>query len=130
MIHVIVEKVVDDMDRVRIAAEKAARRVFAKAAYRIGGRAIRSIKWSSKPSAPGTPPHTKRGKLRRSIRYFADHTGAVIGPRHSAVGESARAHEFGGEYMRTSYEARPFMRPALEADLKEFAGDFSGSITE
>ena len=86
----------------------------AGAAIRLTAR--RSIRRSPRPSAPGTPPHTRRGLLRRSIVYAVDkfRQMVVIGPAYGMVGLSATPHEFGGKYRSKRYTKRPFMGPALE----------------
>ena len=123
-----VTKFVDHTRRVREAAEKAARRAFAKAAYRIFRDAQASITRSAEPSAPGEPPHTRRGQLKRAIRYDATKDGAVIGPLASMMGTAGEAHEFGGGFRGQSYPERAFMGPALERELDKFAGEFRGAI--
>lgn len=128
MFSAAVTKIVDHSRRVREAADRAARRVFAKAAFRIMRDAQASVERSAEPSAPGEPPHTRRGQLKRAIRYAATKDGAVIGPLESMVGVAAEAHEFGGGFRGQDYPSRPFMGPALERDLDNFAGDFTGSI--
>lgn len=68
----------------------------AGAAIRLTAR--RSIRRRKKPSAPGSPPNTPTGHLKRVIRYEADRDRqeVVIG----AVNEYSRTiwslHEFGG----------------------------------
>ena len=126
----VVTKIVNHMHKVREAAEKAARRAFAKSAYRIMQDAKASVERSATASAPGEPPHTRRGQLKRAIRYDATKDGAVIGPLASMVGVSAEAHEFGGSFRGSTFPERPFMGPALERDLDKFAGDFTGSISQ
>lgn len=121
---------IDHTKRVREAAEKAARRMFAKAAFRIFRDAQSSIERSATPSAPGTPPHTRRGQLKRAIRYDATKDGAVIGPLASMVGEAGAAHEFGGGFRGQDYPERPYMGPALDRELDKFAGEFRGAISE
>jgi phage gpG-like protein len=125
-----VTKFLDHTKRVRDAADKAARRAFAKAAFRIFRDAQASIERSATPSAPGQPPHTRRGQLKRAIRYAADKDGAVIGPLASMVGEAGAAHEFGGGFRGQDYPSRPFMAPALDRELDAFAGEFTGQITQ
>ncbi len=85
----------------------------AGAALRLTAR--RSIRRSGRPSAPGRPPHTRRGQLKRSLRYAVEKNRerVLIGPTYTVVGRSARAHEFGGRYRRETYPKRPFMGPAL-----------------
>jgi hypothetical protein len=122
-------KVIDGMARVRAEADRAAFKNFGHAAASISRSAKSSIERASGPSEPGQPPHThKRVFLRRAIRYAANKRGAVIGPIASIVGQSAHAHEFGGDYKGTEYPARPFMGPALVKAAPRFAGEWRGSI--
>jgi hypothetical protein len=121
----------NDTNRVLRKYETAAFRTFNQAAFAIRRSAVESIEKAEGPSDPGSPPHThNRMFLRRAIRYEANKEGAVIGPRYSAVGISGEPHEFGGKYKGDVYPARPFMRPALEANLSRFASSWSGSISE
>ena len=100
----------------------------AGAAVRLTAR--RSIRRSPKPSAAGTPPHTRRGLLRRAIVYALDKYRqlVVIGPAYGTVGLSATPHEFGGKYKRQSYDRRPFMGPALEKTRNRLPRHWSGSV--
>lgn len=99
------------------------------AAASISRAAKQSIKTGGTAS-PGSPPRTKRGLLRRAIRFEVNRVekSAVIGPIATAIEGAAAPHEFGGQYKKQEYPARPFMRPALERNLHRFAGAFSGSI--
>ena len=98
----------------------------AAAALRLTAR--RSIRTRQKPSAPGTPPNTRRGQLRRAIAYSVDRARqvVVIGPERDAVGTSGSAHEFGGRYRREHFPKRPYMGPALEK-IKDRLPDFWAS---
>jgi phage gpG-like protein len=111
------------------------------AAARIRKDAVESIQPGDGPSAPGTPPHThtqrltrkgktRAGQLPRSIVFHVDKAKeeAVIGPRYSMVGEAGAAHEFGGQFRGDNYPERPFMGPALDKNLDNFASDWAGSI--
>lgn len=100
------------------------------AAASISKDAKRSIKRSATPGRPGSPPTTRRGLLRRAIRFSANRQKqtAVIGPQASQVDQAATAHEFGGSYKGQDFPARPFMRPALERNLHRLGGQFTGSI--
>ncbi len=95
----------------------------AGAALRLTAR--RSIRTRQQPSPPGTPPHSRRGQLRRAIAYSLDKQRqlVVIGPERDAVGKSGSAHEYGGRYLRERYPKRPFMGPALEK-LQDRLPDF------
>ena len=103
----------------------------AGAAIRLVAR--RSIKSSDKPSAPGSPPHTrKRKRLKNAIKYAVakDRQSVVIGPDVEVAGTSGKAHEFGGHYKREQYDKRPFMGPALEAIKPRLPAMWAGSVKE
>ena len=120
-------------EKVTKAVEKAAFKNFGHAAARIRKDARESLLKAEGPSAPGTPPHThKRQFLKNAITFDNDRASqeAVIGPRFSRVGESGKAHEFGGEYKGADFPERKFMLPAMEKNLDRFAGDWAGSVGE
>ena len=70
---------------------------------------------SRNSSATGSPPHTRRGLLKRSILFGVEkhRMAVVIGPAKSFIGISMTAHEFGGMYRRRKYPKRPLMSPTL-----------------
>jgi hypothetical protein len=123
-------KLEDRTTRVKDAAEKGSYRSFSHAAASLRKRMAASIERSQEPSDVGDPPHTRRGQLKRSFRFAADKEGAVIGPLHSRVGESAAAHEFGGDFKGDTFEERPFAFPALEALAPRLAEEWRGQIGE
>ena len=92
--------------------------------------AKRSIRKSPNPAEPGTPPKTRRGQLRRSIRFAVEQNKqrVVIGQDHRLVAQSARAHEFGGRYRRERYPKRPFMGPALTKTQSRLPRHWAGSV--
>jgi len=92
--------------------------------------AKRSIKRSPEPSAPGTPPHTRRGQLKRAILYAVEKQKqrVVIGPAYAIVGRSATAHEFGGRYKKERFKKRAFMGPALEKVRPRLPRHWAGSV--
>lgn len=100
----------------------------AGAAIRLTAR--RSIRTRKKASPPGTPPHTRRGQLRRAIAYDVDKMRGVvvIGPERGAVGKSGSAHELGGRYLRQRYPKRRFMGPALEKLQDRLPGFWANSV--
>ena len=123
----------DETRKVVKAAADAAFRNIGHAAASIRRTAFTSIVRSAKPSAPGTPPHTrgkKRGFKRGMFYAMEGKEAAVIGTAYSIVGTSGEPHEHGGIYKGDDYEARPFMGPALEANLDRFARNWGGSIGE
>lgn len=69
---------------------------------------------SRNASKPGTPPHTRRGRLRNAIVFDVENGNVVIGPTANLMDASAEPHEYGGMYKGEMYPARPFMGPALE----------------
>ncbi len=100
----------------------------AGAAIRLVAR--RSIKTSKKESAPGTPPNSRKGQIKRAIVYAVekDQQRVVIGPDQAVVGTSGAAHEFGGHYKKQHYDRRPFMGPALEKVKDRLPQEWAGSV--
>jgi hypothetical protein len=100
----------------------------AGAAIRLTAR--RSIRKSAKPSPAGTPPHTRKGRIRNAIKYavIAAAQAVVIGPDVEVAGTSGKAHEFGGRYKRETYDRRAFMGPALEKTRDRLPPLWAGSI--
>lgn len=125
-------KIKDDMKRVEKAADKGIFRNIFHALASISKDAKASIKSAVGPSAVGSPPHTRRGLIRRAIRYATDvnKKGGAVGVQRSIAGKAGKPHEFGGDYKGTHFEERPFMAPALKRAIPRFAGSFTGSIGE
>lgn len=143
-------KITDETHKVVQAVERAKYRSLNHAAASIRKDARKSIKTRPKKtvrvatgvagktkrvrvqtrdaSPKGTPPYTRRGRLRNAIVYHATKSEAVIGPRRSIMGEGAVPHEFGGRYKDQTYPKRPTMGPALIKNLDRFAASFSGSL--
>lgn len=140
-------QVADNTRAVEQAAERAAYRNFGHAAASIRKHAQASIKPASKvqgrskrgqftakksykASPPGTPPYTRgRQRLKKGILYKADRFGAIIGPSRRIAGESGFPHEFGASYKGQKFKSRPFMGPALMANVTRFAGSWRNSVT-
>ena len=100
----------------------------ASAAIRLTAR--RSIRRGKKQSPAGTPPHTRKGQLKRAILYAVEKqkASAVIGPAYEMVGTSGSAHEFGGRYKRQRYPRRAFMGPALRENLPRLPKIWAASV--
>ncbi|MEZ6068271.1 MAG: hypothetical protein R3B90_21730 [Planctomycetaceae bacterium] len=109
------------------AADRAARRVM----MRIGGfirlTASRSLRKRKGVSRPDGPPHSHGPTLRRNILWSYDPTArsVIVGPRAlPGKAGSLRHLEHGGaapivnngRRVRANFAARPFMRPALQAE--------------
>lgn len=101
----------------------------AAAAIRLIAR--RSIRRKKKASAPGQPPHTRKGQLKRAILFAVDKAAgvAVIGPSAEVVGDSAQAHEKGGRFRRQNYPRRPTMGPALDKSKDRLPGFWQSSVS-
>jgi hypothetical protein len=119
-----------DVRKVRKKAETGTFRSLNHAAAAIRITARRSIRRSPKESSAGTPPHTRRGLLKRSLLYNVDKAKmrAVIGPAYSIVGRSGSAHEFGDKYYGRKYPARSYMGPALRANKQRISSFWRGTI--
>jgi len=117
---------------VKEAADRAVYANVRHAAFSIRKYIRESIKKSPRAAKPGDPVATRgrRGNVKNSIFVAADADSAIIGPRHSFVGDAMHAHEFGGERYGQKYEARPTSGPGLEANIDRFANSFRGSIGE
>jgi hypothetical protein len=89
-----------------------------------------------RPSMPGTPPHTRKGQIKRAILYSVERPGAragtgsraFIGPSYEMMGVSASAHEFGGRFRGQRYPRRAFMGPALRENLPRLPRMWAGSV--
>lgn len=119
-----------DIPRVLRAVRRANIESLGHAGAAVRLTASRSIRRSPNPSVPGRPPRTRRGQLRRAIRYGVEkhREAVVIGPVYGGVGRSAHPHEFGGRYRGRRYDARPFMGPALEKTAPRLPRHWAGSV--
>lgn len=104
-----------DAGKVQRRVKKASIESLGHAGAVIRLTARRSIRKRKGPSAPGTPPHTRQGQLRRAIRFAVEkrEERVVIGPEYAVVGSAGMPHEFGGRFRGQRYAKRPFMGPAL-----------------
>lgn len=104
------------LERIAKAAQRARAGNLRAVGYVIATLAKQKIVRSKAKSLPGQPPTTRRGLLKRAIRYelATDKKSVVIGPTYSLVGTAGKPHEFGGRYKGETFPERPFMGPALE----------------
>ena len=100
----------------------------AGAAIRLQAR--HSIRKSKKPSTKGTPPNTRKGRLRNAIKYALTPSkqSVVIGPDYDVAADSGSAHEFGGKFRHEKYDQRAFMGPALENVQPRLPSFWAGSV--
>ena len=123
-------------------AKQRRRGLFRMAAY-VRTTARNSIKRRKGDSAPGLPPYTKNGNLKRNIFYDIDFTNEtlVVGPSllPGMSGDVTDVLEHGGTIKRRSkrygkaitatYEARPFMAPALQKSQSKLDEIWGESVT-
>lgn len=119
-----------DPKKLKRAAKAGSIKSLGHAGASIRLVARRSIKKSKQPSTPGSPPHTRKGRIKNAIKYAvsADKQSVVIGPDVEVAGTSAKAHEFGGQYKREQYDKRPFMGPALNKTKERLPAMWAGSV--
>lgn len=139
------KKLFFDREKVLKAAERGQRKALSKFGAFVRRRARSSMRKRKKGhSQPGQPPFVKKGQLKKLLFFGYDPLtkSVVVGP--AAIGKSPvpKTHEFGGKLtvrrkvsgkrvgVMVRYEPRPFMAPALAAELPKFADQFRGSITE
>ncbi len=96
----------------------------------IRAAARHSVSQSPKASAPGSPPHTRRGLLKRSLLFGVERKrqSVVVGPAESLIGTSMTAHEFGGVYRRRRYPRRPLMGPTLSRTARQLPKLWENSV--
>ena len=119
-----------DAKRVVKAAQTGSIKSLGHAGGAIRMTAKRSIKRSKTESPEGSPPHTRKGQLRRAILYAVekDKQSVVVGPDVSIVSTAGTAHEFGGRFRGEQYPRRPFMGPALEKTKERLPRMWAGSV--
>ena len=133
-----------DTDRVKKSADAATRKALSQAGAFIRTTAKHSIRQRKKPSAPGQPPSSHSGLLRRFIFFGYDEARktVVVGPMrlNQKIGAAPEALEHGGESVvveglrgkrrkrKVRVRARPFMGPAMEQEIPKFPGLWANSV--
>lgn len=133
-----------DTDRVKRAADTATRKVLSKAGAFVRTTAKSSIRKRKAISAPGQPPSSHTGLLKKFIffGYDAARKTVVVGPMrlNQKIGAAPEALEHGGpstvvtgrrnkrRKRRIRVKARPFMGPALKKEAPKFAGLWANSV--
>ncbi len=104
-----------DDRRILIAVQRGNNIALCRAGAYIRKAARNRVSASEKASAPGSPPHTRKGLLKQSLLFGVDQRrdSVVIGPAESIIGMAMVAHEFGGRYRKRRYPKRPLMGPTL-----------------
>lgn len=116
-------------DRAAVAEklDPAVRRALSKFGAYVRRRAQTSIRPRKGTSRPGQPPHSHAGLLRKFIFFSYDRASesVVIGPTLLKPDSTAPAAlEYGSE----THAARPYMRPAYEAELPKVPDLFRDMI--
>ena len=130
-----------DREKVKNAIDADTRKVLSKFGAYVRQRAKTSIRKRRGISRPGMPPHSHVGLLRKLILFAFDEgrRSVVIGPVLLRPGSQVPSLlEYGGETTifhakskrrrKARYRARPYMRPAFEAELKNLPDIWKRSI--
>ena len=133
-----------DSKKVRRAVDRTTRRVLSKFGAFVRRSARSSIRKRKRISAPGEPPSSHTGLLRRFIFFGYDRSrrSVVIGPMplNQKVGDAPEALEYGGvstiayglrrerKKRRIRIAARPYMGPAFEQEKPKLPAMWAGSI--
>lgn len=130
-----------DSAKVIKQTDKATRRVFSKFGAFVRRTSRRSIRKRKKPSAPGKPPSSHTGLLKKFIFFGYEPTkkSVVIGPARLSrknQGQAPSLLEYGGSIavkrgkkrQRVNIKKRPFMGPAFEKEKPNVAKMWKNSI--
>jgi len=133
-----------DRKKVIRAADAANRKNLSKAGAFIRTTARSSIRRRKGASAPGSPPSSHTGLLKRFLFFGYDRgrQTVVIGPMrlNQKIGTAPEALEHGGTSIvveglrrrrrkrRVQIRARPFMGPALQKELPKFPSLWAKSV--
>jgi hypothetical protein len=132
-----------DRPVVQRAVNKAKRATLSKAGAFIRTTARHSLRRRKGAAAPGQPPHSHVGLLKRFLlfAYEPASESVVIGPaKLNKSTEAPRVLEHGGRTLverrrrgkvvrrRVTIEARPFMGPALEKERPKLPKRWAGSV--
>jgi len=144
MIGMDVKRVFFDRKAVRSAVDRSARRVLSRFGAFVRRAARSSIRKRKRASAPGEPPSSHTGLLRRFIffGYDAGKRSVVIGPArlNQKVGDAPAALEHGGvstvveglrgkrRKRKIKIAARPYMGPAFEQERPKLAAMWRDSV--
>jgi len=119
-----------DPDAVREAVRRGGLKSLRQAGAYVRKAAQHSVRKAPKASAVGTPPHTRKGLLKRSLLFGVEphRMAVVIGPAFQFVGISMTAHEFGGTFRRRRYPKRPLMGPTLQKTAPNISKMWADSV--
>ncbi|MCC7409353.1 MAG: hypothetical protein IT442_14920 [Phycisphaeraceae bacterium] len=138
MIQIDFKALLFDRPAVLSAVDKATRRVLSRFGAFVRTTARHSIRRKKGASAPGSPPHSHEGSLRRLIYFGYDPSkrSVVVGPVPFGKGEAPALLEHGGtttlkrrgKTLAAHYRQRSFMGPALEAEKPQLPAMWADSV--
>lgn len=98
-----------------MAVRRGSMEALRQAGAYIRKAARNNVTRSPKAAAPGSPPNTRQGLLKRSILFGVERRRqtVVIGPSAGLIGPVMGAHEFGERFRGRDYPKRPLMGPTL-----------------
>lgn len=130
-----------DSPKVVRAVDKSTRKVLSKFGAFVRRTAKQSIRKRKKSSAPGSPPSSHTGLLKRFIFFGYDpqKRSVVIGPTRLTEnnrGEAPSILEYGGrttvnsgtKKTRVRIRPRPFMGPAFEKEKPNLPSMWKDSV--
>ncbi len=127
-----------DSSAVTDALDAGTRKVLSKFGAYVRTRARTSIRTRKKSAAPGSPPSSHAGDLKRLIlfAYDAVNKSLVVGPVPFRKGEAPSLLEHGGTTtVKTKtgskvkhYRGNPFMAPAAKAEMPKFRDLLRGMV--
>ena len=145
-VHMVAKAMFFDTKKVIDVVDRATRKVLSKFGAYVRTAAKSSIRKRKAISAPGQPPSSHAGHLKRLI-YFgfdSDRRSVVIGPVPFKQGEApalleqdhvpgtmrrvARFDRKRGRRRVMTYRARPFMGPAFEREKAKLPALWANSI--
>ena len=144
MIRMDLKAIFFDRKAVRSAVDRTTRRVLSRFGAFVRRGAKSSIRKRRRASAPGQPPSSHTGLLKKFIFFGYDRSArsVVIGPQrlNQKVSDAPHTLEYGGistvvEGLRgkrkkrhVRIKARPFMGPAFEQEKPKLAAMWQDSV--
>ena len=138
MINARVKTLMFNSDEVLRRVAKARRAALSTIGAYVRQRARTSIRRRRGPAPPGRPPHSHVGLLRRLIVFAYDPQvdGVVVGPLGLRNSPAPHALEYGdysnsvqrGRRRRVYVRARPYMRPAMQAERARMPALFRNAM--
>lgn len=104
-----------DRDGLVARVAKASVEILRRMGAYVRTVARRKVKTSERPSAAGTPPHSRTGALKRGILFGVEkrQQSVVIGP------SEIRRHVYGGSRVRRRVQARTLPEAASHGAVVE-----------